>query len=166
VFRFAQLSALALALAMVTACLAAQEYHTTEQWRAKFEHEADPVHKAKLLLPLGESEFKDAESALANDKAAEALDILKKYLAEAQSCEKALEEKFPDAEKHSNGYKQLQISLRGSLRRLDAMIVGLNEDDRKPFVEIRGQLDEIDRHLIHILFPKQPANDGAGKPKR
>ena len=165
-FRFAQLSALALALAMVTAYLAAQEYHTTEQWRAKFEHEADPVHKAKLLLPLGESEFKDAESALANDKAAESLDILKKYLDEAQSCQKALEEKFPDAEKHSNGYKQLQISLRGSLRRLDAMIVGLNEDDRKPFVEIRGQLDEIDRHLIHILFPKQPANDGAGKPKR
>jgi hypothetical protein len=166
VFRFAQLSALALALAAITACLAAQEYHTTEQWRAKFEHEADPVHKAKLLLPLGESEFKDAESALASDKAAESLDILKKYLDEAQSCEKALEEKFPDAEKHSNGYKQLQISLRGSLRRLDAMIVGLNEDDRKPFVEIRGQLDEIDRHLIHILFPKQPANDGAGKPKR
>jgi predicted nucleic acid-binding Zn-ribbon protein len=166
VFRSAQLSALALALAMVTACLAAQEYHTTEQWRAKFEHEADPVHKAKLLLPLSESEFKDAESALANDKAAESLDILKKYLDEAQSCQKALEEKFPDAEKHSNGYRQLQISLRGSLRRLDAMIVGLNEDDRKPFVEIRGQLDEIDRHLIHILFPKQPANDGAGKPKR
>jgi hypothetical protein len=166
VLRFAQLSALALAVAMVTACLAAQEYHTTEQWRAKFDHEADPVHRAKLLLPLGESEFKDAESALANDKAAEALDILKKYLDEAQSCEKALEGKFPDAEKHSNGYKQLQISLRGSLRRLDAMIVGLNEDDRKPFVEIRGQLDEIDRHLIQMLFPKQPANDGAGKPKR
>jgi hypothetical protein len=166
VFRFVQLSALALALAMVAACLAAQEYHTTEQWRAKFDHEADPVHKAKLLLPLGESEFKDAESALATDKAAEALDILKKYLDEAQSCEKALEEKFPDAEKHSNGYKQLQISLRGSLRRVDTMIVGLNEDDRKPFVEIRGQLDEIDRHLIHMLFPKQPANDGPGKSKR
>jgi hypothetical protein len=166
VLRFPQVSALALALAMVTACLAAQEYHSTEQWRAKFDHEADPVHKAKLLLPLGESEFKDAGSALANDKPAETLDILKKYLDEAHSCEKALEEKFPDAEKHSNGYKQLQISLRGSLRRLDAMIVGLNEDDRKPFVEIRGQLDEIDRHLIHMLFPKQPANDGAGKPKR
>jgi predicted nucleic acid-binding Zn-ribbon protein len=165
VLRFAQLSALALALAMVIAPLAAQ-LQTTDQWRAKFDHETDPVRKAKLLLPLGESEFKDAESALANDKAAEALDILKKYLDETQSCEKALEEKFSDPEKHSNGYKQLQISLRGSLRRLDAMIVGLNEDDRKPFVEIRGQLDEIDRHLIHMLFPKQPANDGAGKPKR
>jgi len=166
VLRFAPLSALALVFAIVATCLAAQEYHTTDQWRAKFEHETDPVRKAKLLLPLGESEFKDAESALANDKFAEAADILKKYLDEAQSCEKALEDKFPDAEKHSNGYKQLQISLRGSLRRLDAMIVGLNGDDRKPFVEIRGQLDEIDGHLIHMLFPKQRANDGAGKPQQ
>jgi predicted nucleic acid-binding Zn-ribbon protein len=165
VLRFAQLSALALAIAMVIAPLAAQ-LQTTEQWRVKFDHEVDPVRKAKLLLPLGESEFKDAESALANDKPAEALDILKKYLDEAQSCKKALEEKFPDAEKHANGYKQLQISLRGSLRRLDAMIVGLNEDDRKPFVEIRGQLDEIDRHLIQQLFPKQPTNSAAEKPKR
>jgi hypothetical protein len=155
-FSLAQLSSLALGLAIVVAPLAAQEYHTTEQWRAKYVRETDPVHKAKLLLPLGDSEFKDAESALANEKLSEALDILKQYLDEAQSCEKELDAKFPDPEKHANGYKQLQISLRGSLRRLDAMIVGLTEDDRKPFVEIRGQLDEIDRHLIQQLFPKQP----------
>lgn len=164
--RIAHISALVLALAMVMAALAAQEYHTTEQWRAKYNHEPDPVRKAKLLLPLGESEFKDAETALANDQTAEAIDIVKKYLDETQSCEKALEDKFPDAERHSNGYKQLQISLRESLRRLDAMIVGLTEDDRKPFVEIRGQLDEMDRHLIQMLFPKQPSNAAAGKPKR
>jgi hypothetical protein len=156
-FSLAQLSSLAFGLAIVVAPLAAQEYHTTEQWRAKYVRETDPVHKAKLLLPLGDSEFKDAESALANEKLSEALNILKQYLDEAQSCEKELDAKFPDAEKHANGYKQLQISLRGSLRRLDAMIVGLTEDDRKPFVEIRGQLDEIDRHLIQQLFPKQPA---------
>ena len=165
-FRFVHLSALIITLAMAIAPLAAQQYQTTEQWRARFEHEADPVHKAKLLLSLGDSEFKDAESALAEDKTTEALDILKKYTDEVQSCEKALDEKYPDAEKHATGYKQLQISLRGSLRRLDAMIVGLTEDDRKPFVEIRGQLDEIDRHLIQMLFPKQPSNDAAGKPKR
>ena len=156
-FSLAQLSSLALGLAIVVAPLAAQEYHTTEQWRAKYVRETDPVHKAKLLLPLGDSEFKDAESALANEKLSETLALHTNSLDEAQSCKKELDAKFPDPEKHANGYKQLQISLRGSLRRLDAMIVGLTEDDRKPFVEIRGQLDEIDRHLIQQLFPKQPA---------
>jgi hypothetical protein len=166
VSRFAQLSALALGLALGIAPLAAQEYHTTEQWRTRYDHEADPAHKAKLLIPLGESEFKDAQAALASDKVPEAVEILKKYLDEAQACLKELESKYPDAQKHVGGYKELQISLRQSLRRLDSMIVGLTEDDRKPLVEIRGQLDEIDRHLIQQLFPKQPANDGAAKPKR
>ena len=164
--RLAQLFALALGIVLGVASFAAQEYHTTEQWRAKYDREADPAHKAKLLIPLGESEFKDAQAALANDKTAEAVEMLKKYLDEAQSCEKDLESKYPDPLKHAGGYKELQISIRESLRRLDSIIVGLNEDDRKPFVEIRGQLDEIDRHLIQQLFPKQPANDGTGKPKR
>jgi hypothetical protein len=138
--------------------LAAQEYHTTDQWRAKYERESDPVRKSKVLLSLGDAEFKDAEAALADDKTAQALDLVKQYRDQAQSIAKDLNEKFPDAEKHPNGYKQLQISVRGALRRLDAMIVGLAGDERAPFVEIRSQLDEIDHHLMQLLFPKQPGS--------
>ena len=43
------------------------------------------------------------------------------------------------------------------------MIVGLSADDRTPFVEIRSQLDEMDRHLIQQLFPKQPERNDTGK---
>jgi hypothetical protein len=157
-------SALVLAFALLVAPVAAQEFHTTEQWRARFTREADPVHKAKILVSLGESEFKDAQTALADDKDAQALEIVKLYLGEAQAVEKALNSKISDAERHPNGFKQLQISLRGSLRRLDSMIVGLSAEDRTPFVEIRGQLDEMDRHLIQQLFPKQPAPGQSKKP--
>src|ERR1700751_4253003 len=99
--RFAQLSALVLAVAMTTACLSAQEYHTTEQWRAKFDHETDPIRKAKLLPPLGDTEFKDAETALADDKTSEALDLLKTYLQQAQTVQKGLDGKIADPEKHA-----------------------------------------------------------------
>ncbi len=150
---------------MIHAPIAAQEFRTTAQLRARFAHETDGVHKAKALQPLGDSEFKDIEIALAEDKIPEALDILKLYVDEAQMCAKALEAKTSDPEKHPNGFKQLQISLRESLRRLDAAIVGLSADDRKPFVEIRGQLDEMDRHLIQQLFPKQPAHNEPANPK-
>jgi len=143
--------------------LAAQEYHNTDQWRAKYERETDPVRKSKILLSLGDSEFKDAEAALADDKTPLALDLMKQYHDQAQSVAKELSDKFPDAERHPNGYKQLQISVRGALRRLDAMIVGLAGDERAPFVEIRGQLDEIDRHLMQQLFPKQPGSAGKTK---
>ena len=166
-FTFAQFSGLALGLAaVVLAPLAAQEFRTTEQLRAKFVHEDDPIRKAKLLPPLGDSEFKDAQAALADDKIPLALDIVKQYFGEAQSVQKALDAKTPDPEKHPNGYKQLQISVRESLRRMDAMIVGLSADDRTPFVDIRGQLDEMDRHLIQQLFPKQPERTAPAKPKK
>lgn len=164
--KLAQLSSFVVALALIHAPIAAQEFRTTAQLRARFAHETEAVHKAKALQPLGDSEFKDIETALAEDKIPEALDILKLYVGEAQSCSKALEAKTSDPEKHPNGFKQLQISLRESLRRLDAAIVGLSADDRKPFVEIRGQLDEMDRHLIQQLFPKQPAHNEPAKPKR
>jgi hypothetical protein len=153
-----------LAAAVLAAPIQAQEFHTTEQWRARFTREADPVHKAKILVSLGESEFKDAQTALADDKDAQALGIIKLYLGEAQAVEKGLNAKIPDAERHPNGFKQLQISLRGSLRRLDSLIVGLSAEDRTPFQEIRGQLDEMDRHLIQQLFPKQPAPGPSKKP--
>lgn len=151
-------SAVVLAFAAIVAVASAQEFKTTAQLRARFTHETDGVRKAKALQPLGDSEFKDIDTSLAQDKIPEALEILKLYVDEAQSTAKALEAKTPDPEKHPNGFKQLQISLRQALRRLDAVIVGLSADDRKPFVEIRGQLDEMDRHLIQQLFPKQPGH--------
>jgi hypothetical protein len=157
VFTAAQFSAAALAIAVLIAPAAPQQARTTEQLRSRFSQEADPVHKTKLLLPLGDSEFRDAQAALAEGKNSEALDILKQYLDEAQSCDKALDAKFADPERHPNGFKQLQISVREALRRLGALIVGLSADDRGPFVDIRNQLDEMDRHLIQQLFPRQPA---------
>ena len=163
---FLRVATFLLSFASALAPLAAQEYHTTEQWRAKYVRETDPIRKAKLLPPLGDSEFKDAQSALAIDKIPEALDILKTYLDEAQTVQKALDAKIADPEKHANGYKQLQISIRQSLRRIDSMIVGLAGDDRPPFVEIRSQLGDIDRHLIQQLFPKQPAKPESTKPKK
>ncbi|HSY60044.1 MAG TPA: hypothetical protein VK795_10820 [Terriglobales bacterium] len=161
----AQAGALAFALAVFVSPIAAQEFRTTEQLRARFTHETDPAHKAKLLQPLGDSEFKDAQAALAEDKFPAALEIVKQYVDEAQSCDKALEAKFPAPEKHSGGFKELQISVRESLRRLDAMIVGLSADDRTPFVEIRSQLEEMDRHLIQQLFPKDSTQSPKAKPK-
>jgi hypothetical protein len=160
-----QACTLAFAMAVFFAPIAAQDFRTTEQLRARYTHETDPAHKAKLLQPLGDSEFRDAQAALAEDKYPGALEIVKQYLGEAQSCDKALEAKYPSPEKHSSGFKELQISVRESLRRLDAMIVGLSADDRTPFVEIRSQLEEMDRHLIQQLFPKDSTQSPKAKPK-
>jgi hypothetical protein len=130
--------------------------NSAAELRSRFENETDPVRMAKLLGPLGEAEFRDILKDTESDNFGGALAIFQQYRDEAQACQKALEGKEPDPEKHPNGFKQLQISLRQSLRRLSDIIVDLPADDQKPFLDVRRDLEQMDRQLIHELFPRRP----------
>jgi hypothetical protein len=132
------------------------------QLRARFDKENDPIRKAKILVPLGTAEFDRIEKQIANNDANGALAELRDYEDKAASCGKALDARNVDAEKHPNGYKELEISVRESLRRLNNVMVSLAGDEQKPFEEIRKSLDELNQHLISQLFPKAPPGS---KPK-
>lgn len=125
----------------------------TSDLRARFEHETNPVQKAKIMSDLGEAEFQDIRKDLDMDRVSDGLTLLTSYRDQIEACTKALEDKKIDAEKHPAGFKQLQISIQESLRRIDAMLPSLTADDQAPFLEVRKELDELDRHLIGELFP-------------
>jgi hypothetical protein len=134
--------------------------------RSRFSHESDPVRKAKLMPDLGNAEFREIESDLLAERLPDALTVLQQYRDEAQSCVKNLDAKNVDAEQHPAGFKQLEFSLRESLRRLDDLLVTLTRDDQAPFQAARNDIDDMNRHLIHELFPRQPSTDAPNpKPK-
>ena len=135
--------------------------NNTAELRARFANETDPVRKAKLLVTLSEAEFREVLKEAESENFGEALAVFKQYRDEAQACQKALEAKEADPEKHPNGFKQLQISLRQSLRRLSDIIVDLSADDQKPFIDVRMDLEQMDRQVMHELFPRraEPAPD-------
>ncbi|MGB8543072.1 MAG: hypothetical protein WCD49_15695 [Candidatus Acidiferrales bacterium] len=137
-----------------------------EAFRAKFMKETDPVRKAKILIPLGDAEFRDIQKEAGADNAEGALAILRQYRDEADASQKALEATGHDPEKHPNGFKELQMSLRESLRRLDNVIGDLSGDEQKPFLDIRQELDQMDRRLIHELFPRRPESDREPQPDK
>jgi len=128
--------------------------------RSRLAHEPSPVNRAKLMPQLGDAEFAEIDSDVMQDKLPEALTVLETYRDEVESCDKALDALGQDALKHPGGYKQLQFSLRDSLRRLDAEIVNMTSDDQAPFVAVRQELGDLNRHLIEHLFGRGPA----GKP--
>jgi hypothetical protein len=135
-------------------------------FRSRLEHDPDPVHKARLMKDLGDAEFQEIQKDLAAGNDPDAVAVLEKYQAEAQSCVKDLDAKEIDAEKHPNGFKQLQVSIRQSLRRLDDILPSLTADEQKPFLDVRKELEHLDRHLIRELFPRQPgAESSPPKPK-
>lgn len=153
-------------LAVALLLIQAQPQSRTADLRSRFAHESDPVHRAKLMPQLGEAELQDVQREIAAGEVSHALDILKEYLGQVQQCQKDLDAMRLDVEKHAGGFKQLQISLRESLRRLDEALVSLPADEQKPFLDVRKELDRINRHLIRQLFPHQPgAEEEPQKPK-
>jgi hypothetical protein len=134
--------------------------------RARFQKETNPVRKAKLIQQLADAEFSDIQNQIGDGDLAGAATIAAQVRDEARAAEEALDEKKRDPEAHPDGYRQLQISVRESVRRLNDILIGLAADDQTPFQEIRDDLDKIDRELIHELFPNRPDNAPApAKPK-
>ena len=134
--------------------------------RSKFARESDPVQKAKMMIQLATVEFQEAQRLVDNGNFPDALEVVRKYRDEAQACQDGLDAKRVDPEKHFSGFKQLQVSLRESLRRLDALLANMSRDEQKPFLDIRKEIDQMDQHLIHELFPRQPnGSPKASKPK-
>jgi hypothetical protein len=130
-------------------------------FQARFAQETDAMRRAQMMPKLGQTEFEDITKNIDAGKLPEALAVLKEYRDEIRSCEKGLDARNIDAEKHPKGYKQLEISLRQSLRKLNNLMVTFTADEQTPFIEVRSDLEELNRHLIHELFPKTPNDDSA-----
>ena len=126
--------------------------------RQRFAQESDPVRKAKKMPQLGQAEFQQIQKDVASEEFADALALLRQYRGEVQSCVQGLDATGVNAVKHSAGFRQLEISLRESLRRLDTMIPLTSPEAQSGFIEERASLNEMNKHLIEELFPgpKQP----------
>jgi hypothetical protein len=125
--------------------------------QSRFSHETDPVGKAKLMPALGQAEFQEIQKDSAAGRLPEALAMLRQYRDAAATCAKLLDATGVDAGKHASGFKQLQISLRESLRRLDALLPGMTADEQAPCLIVRKDLDQMNLHLIEQLFPGRAA---------
>ena len=128
--------------------------------QARFDHEKNPVHRAKLLEKLGDAEFDEARRAFkANDLSA--MDtVLEKYRDNVRVAFEGLKKKRNDAEKDSNGYRQLEIHVRRGIREADEIILRVPEEYQPPLQLVRRDLDAIDKELIRMLFhhrDEQPA---------
>ena len=140
-------------VALVAGSLLAQD--RTAQLRSRFVKETDPVRKARMVALLADSEFREMHEKIDAGDLAAAAEIAGRVRDEAQASKKLLDAKSRDAEAHPDGYKQLEISVRESMRRLDDIMVSLAKDEQAPLAEVRKDMEELDRQMIHQLFPKR-----------
>ena len=121
--------------------------------QSRFDGEANAVHKAKMLQKLGDAEFDEAGRAgQAGDFTTLDL-IMEKYRDNVRAAAQALEKENPDAERHPNGYKQLEMHVQKGLRELDEFLLEAPEPFKPPLQLVRKDLLKVDDILLRHLFP-------------
>jgi hypothetical protein len=147
--RIAVIGALALC-----APLAAQDRFAESL--AKYQNETDPIRKSRALVKLGDEQVDLAKRQLKADDEVASLHTLEQYRDEVRDTVAALRGTGVDAERKPAGFKELQISLRETIRRIDDLILTLNVDKRPFFREVRNDLFTYQNELIDDLFPRRP----------
>jgi hypothetical protein len=121
--------------------------------QSRFDSETNAVHKAKMLQRLGDAEFDEAGRAKqAGDYTTMDL-MLEKYRDNVRAAAQALENENPDAERHPNGYKQLEMHVQKGLRELDEFLLEAPEPFKPPLQLVRKDLLKVDDILLRRLFP-------------
>ncbi len=123
---------------------------------AKYQHEPDPPRKARALVKLGDEQIELAKKQLKDGNDVASLQTLEQYRDEVRETITALNGMGVDAEKKPAGFKELQISLRQTIRHVDDLIFTLEADKRPFFREVRNDLFNAQNELIDKLFPRRP----------
>ena len=126
--------------------------------QAQFDQENNSVRKAKLLAKLGDAQFEEARRA---EKAGDnnAVDAtLEKYRDNVRAALDALKKQHADAERHSNGYRQMEIHLKEGIREVEDSMLAAPAPYKPPLQIVRQDLIAMDEELIRLLFPHRPAD--------
>ena len=141
--------------------LAAQ---SMDQLQDRFDRETNAVQKAKQMGRLGDAQFAEARRAgKAGDFNTVGL-TLEKYRDNVRASVDALKKQHPDAEKQSNGYRQLEMQVQKGLREVEESIIVSPEDYRPPLQLVRQDLIGMDEELLKALFPRRPLEQHKEKP--
>lgn len=126
--------------------------------KLKYDRAETPIDRAKAIGKLGHEEYVAARKAIDADNIDQALQFLRDYNNQATDVHDALVKTGVDPEKHSNGFRQLQISVREREREMKEFIARVGFGQRRPFEALQRSLDALNQKLILELFPRQPGN--------
>jgi hypothetical protein len=89
---------------------------------------------------------------------------LEKYRDNVRAALEALKKQHPDAEKQSNGYRQLEMYVRKGIREVDETLLVSPEGYQPPLQIVRTDLIGMDEEMLKMLFPRRPVEHHAAAP--
>jgi hypothetical protein len=154
----------AAALAWPGGVLAVTAADKVNELQARFDHETNSVHKAKLLEKLGDEQFAETRRASHENDYVTVGQVMEKYRDNARLVMDALKKEHPDAERQMGGYKQLQIHIHRGIRELNELLVLAPTEYRPPLELVHQDLVSMDDELLLRLFPPRREKKKPGAP--
>jgi soluble cytochrome b562 len=120
---------------------------------SQYSSQSNPVDRAKALAKLASRQMSAIRDSSKADRDDQALAALEKFRDAVSETTKALAASNIDAARKPKGFKELQISLRVFIRKLDDLTLSLQQDVRDGFRAARMDLESAENLLIDALFP-------------
>jgi hypothetical protein len=130
----------------------------------KYDEARDPVHRAKALVALGEAQVRDAGARLAARDYPDAVTELRNYREEVVAVRKELAATGVDPERKPSGFRELQLSVRENLTRIEDIALTASASQQMTFVEVHEQLGQENEKLLTELFPTVPSGGTDARP--
>jgi hypothetical protein len=133
-------------------CVTCGAQEKIAELQKRFDHETNPVHRARLLEKLGDAQFAETRRAFKTNDLVTVGIVLEKYRDDARVALEGLKKKHPDAERQPGGYRQLEIHVRRGIREVEEILLRVPEQYQPPLQIVREDLDRMDREMIGMLF--------------
>ena len=120
-----------------------------------FDHDTHAGSKVKDLQKLAAAQFEAATTAgNAGDYMTVGF-IFEKYRDNVRAAFELLKKQEPDADRHPNNFRQLELGVRQGIREVEDTMLASPEPVRPPLEIVHKDLVQIDDALINLLFPRR-----------
>jgi hypothetical protein len=120
-----------------------------------FDHDTHAGSKVKDLQKLATAQFEAATTAgSAGDYVAVGF-IFEKYRDNVRAAFELLKKQEPDADRHPNSFRQLELEVRQGIREVEDTLLVSPDVFRPPLELVHKDLIAVDDSLINLLFPRR-----------
>ncbi|MFQ5663229.1 MAG: hypothetical protein ACE5HL_05325 [Terriglobia bacterium] len=120
--------------------------------RQKLARETDPADRAKITVKIGREMLKQIAKIYKEGAYTDAEQLLGEYREAVRAAHRDLAQSGRDARRKPKGFKDLEIHLRKSERKLEDVTRGLPYDVRAPVEEAVAEMEAIRLKLLRALM--------------
>jgi hypothetical protein len=126
---------------------------TLGQARDLLEQSTKPVERAKAYVQLSDILIRYVHSNIPRSDAGATREWLDQYQEAILSARETMLASGRDAQRHPEGFRELEISLRRHIRWLSDWRIGLVDQERTPFDETMRTATAVRGEMLQLLFP-------------